>query len=66
MNILRTVKGIELNEGSLMANGLFNVSTDKSVSFWFDFETKDRLMELKDAEFWHEAKDLIVESEIVL
>ncbi len=62
MNILRAVNGFELNEGSLMANGLFNVSTDNDVSFWFDAETKDELMDCSDEDFQEKCEELIAES----
>ena len=62
MNILRTVNGIDLNEGNLMANGLFNISTDDNVSFWFDVDTKDELMSYTDKEFQEKSESLIAES----
>jgi len=62
MNILREFNGFELNEGGLMANGLFNVSTDEDVSFWFDAETKDELMDCDDEEFQEKCEKLIAES----
>ena len=64
MNILREANGIQLNEGNLMSNGLFNVSTDKDVSFWFDGETKDELMEVDDEEFQERCEELIKNSQI--
>ncbi len=62
MKVLREVNGIELNEGSLMANGLFNVSTDNDSSFWFDAETKDELMECSDEDFIEKSEELIANS----
>jgi len=62
MEILREVDGIQLNEGNLMANGLFNVSTDKDVSFWFDAETRDELLECSDEEFKEKSEKLFEES----
>ena len=62
MNVLREVNGVKLNEGNLMANGLFNVSTDEDVSFWFDAETKDELMDCSDEEFQEKSEELIAES----
>lgn len=59
MNILREFNGIQLNEGNLMANGLFNVSSDEDVSIWFDEETKEELMEATDEEFVGLANNLI-------
>jgi len=64
MKILRQVRNIELNEGNLMANGLFNLSNGADLSNWFDTETKDRLMKLNDSDFWHQAKDMIKEDNI--
>ena len=62
METLRTVRNIELNRGNLQADGLFNLSNETDVSFWFDIETKDRLMKLSDADFWHQSNDIIKES----
>ena len=64
MNVLRTVNDIQLNEGTSSARGMFNLSDDKDVSYWFASDTKDDLMEMNDAEFWHKAKDMIKESNI--
>lgn len=64
MLVLRQVRDIELNEGNLQAKGLFNLSNENDVSFWFDEETKDRLMNLTDAEFWHQANQIIKESNL--
>ena len=65
MKVLRTVKNIELNEGNLMAKGLFNVSMDKKVSFWFDSEEKDHLMSLTDEQFFNQTNELINEAESI-
>jgi hypothetical protein len=66
MNVLRQVNKVKLNQGSLMANGLFNLSLEEDnvieVSNWFDEETKERLMNLADAEFFHQGKDMITEA----
>lgn len=51
MTVLRSVKGIELNEGDGMARGLYNLSKGDDVTNWFDTDTKDELLELSDAEF---------------
>ncbi len=51
MKVLREVNNIKLNEGNLAANGLFNISDDKDVSFWFDAEEKDLLMAMDDDDF---------------
>lgn len=68
MNILRQVKNIELNEGSLMASGLYNLAlvNDRvvAVSVWFDEEEKDRLLALSDSDFFNEAKEIIAQSNI--
>lgn len=68
MKILKQLNGIQLNQGNSMANGLFNLSCEENdkinVSFWFDEEVKDRLLNLKDAEFYHQAKDMIKESNL--
>ena len=65
MKILRTVNNIELNEGNLMAKGLFNVSMDGKVSFWFDAEEKDHLMSLSDEHFFNQTNELINEAELL-
>jgi hypothetical protein len=62
MNILRTVHDVTLNEGAEAASGLFNLSNNTDVSFWFDVETKDRLMKLEEAQFWHQSMDIIHDS----
>lgn len=68
MNILRQVNNVKLNQGNLMANGLFNLSFEQgnviAVSNWFDQETADLLLALNDAEFFHQAKNMIAESNI--
>ena len=68
MNVLRQVNDIRLNEGNLMAKGLFNLAlvTDNvvAVSVWFDEEEKDRLLALSDSEFSKEAKEIIAQSNI--
>jgi hypothetical protein len=60
MRVLRKTKDYELNEGIGMARGLFNVSQidGEGVSYWFDDETKDELMDLGDDEFSNECNDL--------
>jgi hypothetical protein len=66
MNVLKEVAGIQLNEGGSMAKGLYNLSREVNeeveVSFWFDGDTKDRLINLSDAEFFHQANEMIKES----
>lgn len=68
MKILRQVNNIQLNEGSLMAKGLYNIAlvTDNvvAVSFWFDEEEKDELLALSDEEFESRAKEIIAQSNI--
>jgi hypothetical protein len=68
MKVLRQVNDIRLNEGNLMAKGLFNLAlvTDNvvAVSVWFDEEEKDRLLALSDEEFEKEAKEIIAQSNI--
>ena len=68
MNVLRQVNNVKLNQGNLMANGLFNLSFEQgnitAVSNWFDQETADLLMGLNDDEFVHHALDMIAESNI--
>lgn len=68
MKILRQVNNIQLNEGSLMAKGLYNLAlvTDNvvAVSVWFDEEEKDRLLALTDEEFESEAERIIAQSNI--
>ncbi len=68
MKILRQVNNIQLNEGSLMAKGLYNLAlvTDNvvAVSFWFDEEEKDELLALSDEEFESRAKEIIAQSNI--
>jgi hypothetical protein len=60
MTVLRKVENLELNQGSLQANGLFNIShSTLGVSFWFDEETKDDLMSMTDEEFKNDAIALI-------
>ena len=62
MNVLRNVEGFELNQGTGMANGLFNIShTEKPnyLSSWFDRDTKKELLECTDAEFVTLCNDLV-------
>ncbi len=62
MVVLREVNGIKLNVGSLMAKGLFNVSNDNDVSFWFDYEQRDELMNCSDDDFVEKSEKLFAES----
>lgn len=67
MNVLRQVGKFKLNEGSLMANGLFNVSDDelmaqtkdKGVSNWFCDEIRDELLKADDETFVKKAETII-------
>ena len=59
MKVLREVGGIQLNEGSLMAKGLFNLSKAGKVSLWFSSEDKDDFMAMTDEEFYVEASAVI-------
>jgi hypothetical protein len=67
MNILRQTQGYNLNEGNMMASGLFNISIgegeDTKVSHWFDEDTKDDLLSMSDDEFVHDAKAYIQHAE---
>lgn len=62
--VLRKIGQFELNEGSGMAKGLYNVTNsilleyakDKGISLWFDEETKDLLMRCSEKEFIQRAK----------
>tara|TARA_R110002050_G_scaffold79261_12_gene169446 strand:- start:6145 stop:6474 length:330 start_codon:yes stop_codon:yes gene_type:complete len=66
MKVLRQVGQFKLNEGNLMAKGMYNMTNtilvehtkDEGVSYWFDTETKDLLMRCSDAEFGQRAKQL--------
>ena len=62
MKILREVNGYQLNQGNQMADGLCNVSKDEELSFWFDSETRDELMESDDEDFVDRCENLIAES----
>lgn len=59
MKVLREVGGIQLNEGSLMAEGLFNLSKAGKVSLWFSSEDKDDFMGMTDEEFYAQASLVI-------
>jgi len=70
MQVIRKVGDYQINEGSGMAKGLFNI-TDKSndesliataqmrVSDWLDTQTKDELMQLSDADFQTECETIL-------
>ncbi len=59
MVVLRQVNDVELNEGSLMAKGLFNLSKGGKVSLWFSSEEKDEFMSMSDEVFYAEASNEI-------
>lgn len=70
MKVIRTEGDYELNEGSLMANGLFNVTDQANdpssigtarmrVSDWFDTEEKERLEGLPPNEFKEECEKFL-------
>lgn len=60
MESIRTVSIYSLNKGSLMARGLYNISSDNGdVSVWFDHEDKEHLLSLTDIEFIQECEDLL-------
>lgn len=61
MVVLKEVNGIQLNEGNLMAKGLFNLSIDNNVSLWFDADVKDVLMRASDENFIGLANDILSE-----
>ena len=64
MIFIREFNGIQLNEGNMMASGLYNVSTIDDVSLWFDDVIKDELMECDDDDFEERAKELIENAQI--
>lgn len=64
MKVLRQVGNIQLNEGNLAAKGLFNISTDNDVSFWFDAEEKDELLALSDEQFKSSITELLTLSNV--
>jgi hypothetical protein len=60
MKVLREVNGYKLNQGNNMANGLFNISDENdNVSFWFDDETAQEMLNMTDEEFINDAIALI-------
>ena len=60
MKVLREIDGYKLNQGNLMADGLFNVSDENdNVSFWFDSETAQEMMEMSEAEFLNDSIAMI-------
>jgi hypothetical protein len=66
MKVLREVNGIKLNQGNLMAQGLFNISDENNkVSFWFDDETAQEMLNMTDEEFINDANELIQHAELI-
>lgn len=60
MKRLRKVAQFTLNQGHGMALGLFNVYNESSdsVSYWFNEETKDMLIQCEEREFIIRCKQL--------
>lgn len=58
MEVLRQVGDIDLNEGNLMAKGLYNLYNNetKQVSLWFDEEVKNAMMKLPEDIFLEVAR----------
>jgi hypothetical protein len=59
MTVLRTARHIQLNEGSLAAKGLFNLTNETQSSDWFGEETKDRFLRLSYDDFWSQGEQMI-------
>ena len=66
MKTIKTVGNYNLNEGDLQSSGLFNISCSNALSNWFDSETKDKLMNLSEDQFYLECDELIDWSEILI
>jgi hypothetical protein len=64
MTVLRTARHIQLNEGSLAAKGLFNLTNETQSSDWFGEETKDRFLRLSYDDFWSQAREFIIEANV--
>jgi len=58
MKVLRQVGDIDLNEGNLMAKGLYNLYNNetKQVSLWFDEGVKNAMMKLPEDIFLEVAR----------
>lgn len=58
MNVIKQVGNITLNQGNLMASGLFNLFNKETnqVSYWFTDDTKDELVNMNDNDFIIEAE----------
>jgi len=65
MKVLRQVNGFQLNEGTMMANGLFNISKDDKISFWMDSETAEEMINMTDEEFISDSIALLKHAENV-
>jgi hypothetical protein len=64
MEILREVGVLKLNKGSLMANGLCNISSnvDDRLSLWLDEETKNELLDCDDESFIEKCETILAYS----
>lgn len=58
MNVLKEVGAVQLNEGNLMAKGLFNLYNTETnqVSLWLDEGVKNAMMKLPDDIFLQVAR----------
>lgn len=59
MRTLKVIKGISVNLGDGMARGLYNLSREDELTYWFDEETLDNLMDLSDGDFENEFEKMI-------
>jgi|688.fasta_scaffold232441_5 hypothetical protein len=65
MKVLRDVNGFQLNKGSMMAEGLFNISKDDKITFWMDAETAEEMINMTDEEFISDSIELLKHAENV-
>ena len=65
MKVLRDVNGFKLNKGSMMAEGLFNISKDDKITFWMDAETAEEMINMTDEEFISDSIELLKHAENV-
>jgi hypothetical protein len=65
MKVLRQVNGFQLNEGTMMAQGLFNISKDDKITFWMDSETAEEMINMTDEEFISDSIALLKHAENV-
>jgi hypothetical protein len=58
MEILRQIENVVLNKGNGASEGLFNLfnTETKEVSFWFDEDEANTLLEMGEEEFLAEAR----------